>query len=155
MHLDLVKHMIKTSNVEIVFIYAAKQLSVTNILMLHVHHHVSIHSSTPQLWEYSISLFFNLAKITAKKEVKACYSCKNADSCKPEKLTGSEIRTSGVFGAKNLYCYTVCKRKLFYLFHHSNLFLKYNYVLFSRIEIRSKDRCCCRSWWFWIWWNIR
>ncbi|CAF3964432.1 unnamed protein product [Rotaria magnacalcarata] len=46
------------------------------------------------------------AKISAKKEVKACYQCKGAEGCKPEKLDGSEIRTSGAFGGKNLYCYT-------------------------------------------------
>ncbi len=60
-----------------------------------------------------MKIFFNIAKITAKKEVKACYQCKGADACKPDKLSGSEIRTSGAFGAKNLYCYTVCRRKLF------------------------------------------
>ena len=48
-----------------------------------------------------------IAKITTKKEVKACYQCKGQEACKPEKLTGSEIRTSGAFGGKNLYCYTV------------------------------------------------
>ena len=54
-------------------------------------------------WRY----FIHIAKATPKQEVKACYTCKNADSCKPDKLTGSEIRTSGAFGGKNLYCYTV------------------------------------------------
>ncbi|CAF2736557.1 unnamed protein product [Rotaria sp. Silwood2] len=48
-------------------------------------------------------------KITAEKEVKACYQCKGAENCRPEQLDGSEIRTSGAFGAKNLYCYTVFK----------------------------------------------
>lgn len=43
---------------------------------------------------------------TEKKEVKACYQCKGADACRPERLDGSEIRTSGAFGASNLYCYT-------------------------------------------------
>jgi len=46
------------------------------------------------------------SKITPKQAVKACYQCKGAENCKPEKLEGSEIRTSGAFGAKNLYCYT-------------------------------------------------
>ncbi|CAF1284436.1 unnamed protein product [Adineta steineri] len=45
-------------------------------------------------------------KATTKKEVKACYQCKGAENCKPEKLDGSEIRTSGAFGGKNLYCFT-------------------------------------------------
>ncbi|CAF4044472.1 unnamed protein product [Rotaria sp. Silwood2] len=45
-------------------------------------------------------------KITAKKAVKACYQCKGAEACKAEKLEGSEIRTSGAWGGRNLYCYT-------------------------------------------------
>jgi hypothetical protein len=63
-------------------------------------------------------LFCFIAKATPKKEVKACYQCKGADACKPEKLQGSEIRTSGAFGGKNLYCYTVCREKYihFYFF---------------------------------------
>ena len=56
-------------------------------------------------------IIVNLAKVTPKKEVKACYQCKGAEACKPEKLDGAEIRTSGAFGAKNLYCYTVRKKK--------------------------------------------
>ncbi|CAF3710705.1 unnamed protein product [Rotaria sp. Silwood1] len=45
-------------------------------------------------------------KITSKKAVKACYQCKGSEACKAEKLEGSEIRTSGAWGGKNLYCYT-------------------------------------------------
>jgi len=41
-----------------------------------------------------------------KEEVKACYQCKGVENCRPEKLDGTEIRTSAVLGAKNLYCYT-------------------------------------------------
>jgi hypothetical protein len=52
-----------------------------------------------------------LASVTEKQEVKACYQCKGAEACKPERLPGSEIRTSAVLGAKNLYCYTVCRKK--------------------------------------------
>lgn len=55
------------------------------------------------------SFFFYTAKITEKKEVKACYKCKGAENCTPEKLPGSELRTSGAFGGKNLYCYTVSR----------------------------------------------
>jgi hypothetical protein len=44
-HSDLVKHMTKTLNVEIVFIYVAEQRFVTNILKLLVHHQVNIESS--------------------------------------------------------------------------------------------------------------
>ncbi len=51
-----------------------------------------------------------IAKPTPKKEVKACYQCEGAHACRPEKLEGAEIRTSSAFGAKNLYCYTVCKK---------------------------------------------
>jgi hypothetical protein len=43
---------------------------------------------------------------TPKQEVKACYQCKGYEACKADKLPGSEIRTSAVLGAKNLYCYT-------------------------------------------------
>ncbi|CAF0871854.1 unnamed protein product [Adineta steineri] len=43
---------------------------------------------------------------TPRKEVKACYKCKGAEACRPDKLSGTELRTSGIFGAKNLYCYT-------------------------------------------------
>ena len=50
------------------------------------------------------------AQATPKQEVKACYQCKGEDACRPERLSGSEIRTSGAFGAKNLYCFTVCAR---------------------------------------------
>jgi hypothetical protein len=57
---------------------------------------------------FSLSFTF-LAKVTPKNEVKACFQCKNAESCKPEKLDGSEIRTSGAFGGKNLYCFTVSR----------------------------------------------
>ena len=64
-----------------------------------------VHTFIPPL--LSLSLFAKIAKITSKKEVKACYQCKGQEACKPEKLTGSEIRTSGAFGGKNLYCYTV------------------------------------------------
>jgi hypothetical protein len=56
---------------------------------------------------------FVIAKPTAKKEVKACYQCKGAEACKPDKLEGAEIRTSGAFGAKNLYCYTVTRNSSF------------------------------------------
>lgn len=45
-------------------------------------------------------------RVTEKKEVKACYSCKGSDACRPENLKLSDIRTSGAFGASNLYCYT-------------------------------------------------
>ena len=45
--------------------------------------------------------------MTPKKDVKACYECKGVDACRPEQLEGSEIRTSALLGAKNLYCYTV------------------------------------------------
>ncbi|CAF1019519.1 unnamed protein product [Rotaria sp. Silwood1] len=45
-------------------------------------------------------------KITPEREVKACYQCKGEEQCRPQNLEGSEIRTSGAFGAKNLYCYT-------------------------------------------------
>jgi len=62
--------------------------------------------------------------------VKACHTCKGAEACKPEKLDGSKIRTSGAFGGKNLYCYTVCKRKLFCVFHLIVLFVKYYYSFF-------------------------
>ncbi|UJR21676.1 hypothetical protein I4U23_024753 [Adineta vaga] len=55
---------------------------------------------------FGLDIIVNLAKVTPKKEVKACYQCKGAEACKPEKLDGAEIRTSGAFGAKNLYCYT-------------------------------------------------
>lgn len=41
-----------------------------------------------------------------KQEVKACYQCNGPEACRPEKLDGTEIRTSGAFGGKNLYCYT-------------------------------------------------
>ncbi len=68
--------------------------------------------------------------MTPKKEVKACYKCKNAESCKPEKLDGSEIRTSGAFGGKNLYCYTVGERKN--TMRLSVLLLKYYYSSFFR-----------------------
>lgn len=55
------------------------------------------------------NLFFDfLATDTPKQEVKACYQCKGAEACKPERLPGAEVRTSAVLGAKNLYCYTVC-----------------------------------------------
>jgi len=67
--------------------------------------------------------------------VKACHVCKGAEACKPEKLSGSDIRTSGAFGGKNLYCYTVCKRKLFYVFHLPVLFLQYYCSLFCCLEI--------------------
>jgi hypothetical protein len=52
-----------------------------------------------------------IAKPAPKTEVKACYQCEGAYACRPENLKGSEIRTSAAFGAKNLYCYTVCKKK--------------------------------------------
>ncbi|CAF2647316.1 unnamed protein product [Rotaria sp. Silwood2] len=45
-------------------------------------------------------------KVTPKQEVKACYQCKGFDACRPERLEKTEIRTSAIFGAKNLYCYT-------------------------------------------------
>ena len=48
-----------------------------------------------------------VAQATPNNEVKACYECKGADACRPERLGGSEIRSSSVFGAKNLYCYMV------------------------------------------------
>ncbi|CAF1329825.1 unnamed protein product [Didymodactylos carnosus] len=47
-----------------------------------------------------------IEKVTGKTEVKACYKCKGADNCDPNKLKGQEIRTSGAFGGKNLYCYS-------------------------------------------------
>lgn len=57
------------------------------------------------------SIFSGLiAKEEPKQEVKACYQCKGAENCSPDKLDGSEIRTSSALGAKNLYCYTVCKK---------------------------------------------
>ncbi|CAF1414980.1 unnamed protein product, partial [Adineta steineri] len=43
---------------------------------------------------------------TPRKEVKACYKCKGAEACRPDKLSGTELRTSSIFGANNLYCYT-------------------------------------------------
>jgi len=46
-----------------------------------------------------------------KQEVKACYECKGVDACRPERLSGTEIRTSSVLGAKNLYCYTKFDQK--------------------------------------------
>ncbi|CAF1131904.1 unnamed protein product, partial [Didymodactylos carnosus] len=46
------------------------------------------------------------SKVTQEKEVKACYQCKGADACEPDRLEGAQIRTSAVLGAKNLYCYT-------------------------------------------------
>lgn len=45
--------------------------------------------------------------MTPKEAVKACYECKDIETCRPERLQGSEIRTSSLLGAKNLYCYTV------------------------------------------------
>ena len=48
-----------------------------------------------------------IAEATQKKDVKACYECKGAEACRPERLQGTEIRTSAILGAKNLYCYTV------------------------------------------------
>ena len=45
-------------------------------------------------------------KSTPKQDVKACYECNGVEACRPERLAGSEIRTSSLFGAKNLYCYT-------------------------------------------------
>ncbi len=43
-HMDLVKLLIKTSNVEIDIIYVAEQACVTSILLHLVHHHVNIYS---------------------------------------------------------------------------------------------------------------
>jgi len=45
--------------------------------------------------------------VPEKKDVKACYECTGLDACRPERLHGGSIRTSAVFGAGNLYCYTV------------------------------------------------
>lgn len=60
--------------------------------------------------------FFSLADSTPKQEVKACFQCKGADACRPESLSGTEIRTSAVLGASNLYCYTVGKAmRMFFL----------------------------------------
>ena len=106
--LDLAKPMTKTSNAVIVFMSAALQLSATNIIKRRVHHHVNRVFDILLLYV----VFFFAAKVTPKQEVKACYKCKGAENCKPEKLDGSEIRTSGAFGGKNLYCYTVSIWKL-------------------------------------------
>lgn len=106
--LDLVKPMIRTSNVEIVFIYAAELHCATSKVMLHARHQVNIETIVVKNFSNNSNLFINVATITRKAEVKACHTCKGAEACKPEKLTNSEIRTSGAFGGKNLYCYTVC-----------------------------------------------
>ena len=62
-------------------------------------------------------LFHFLAKATPKQEVKACYECKGVDACRSGRLSGSSIRTSAVFGAKNLYCYTVSGKNIHFFFH--------------------------------------
>jgi hypothetical protein len=63
-----------------------------------------------------------VAEPTPKKEVKACFQCKGADACQPDKLDGSEIRTSGAFGGSNLYCYTVRQRQCLFS-HHLSMFI--------------------------------
>lgn len=98
------KPSIRTSNAATVFTSVAERPSATNTRRRHAHHHVIIWSV--QKFAY-LSLLFIVAEITEKKEVKACFQCKGADACRPERLDGSEIRTSGAFGASNLYCYTV------------------------------------------------
>ncbi|CAF0856578.1 unnamed protein product, partial [Didymodactylos carnosus] len=45
-------------------------------------------------------------KKAAEQEVKVCYQCKGAQNCKPENLHKQELKTSGAFGGKNLYCYS-------------------------------------------------
>ncbi|CAF0803100.1 unnamed protein product [Adineta ricciae] len=47
-----------------------------------------------------------LPNATQKKEVKACYECNGAEACRPQRLGSAEVRTSSIFGASNLYCYT-------------------------------------------------
>ena len=55
-------------------------------------------------------MFVFLADVGPKQEVKACYECKGVEACRPERLSGAEIRTSAVLGASNLYCYTVSEK---------------------------------------------
>ena len=98
------KPSIRTSNAAIVFTSVAERPSATNTRRHHAHHHVIIWSAHRFA---SLSFLFIIAEITEKKEVKACYQCKGADACRPERLDGSEIRTSSLLGASNLYCYTV------------------------------------------------
>jgi hypothetical protein len=65
------------------------------------------------------------ANATPKEEVKACYQCKGAEACQPSNLAGAEIRTSAVLGAKNLYCFTVCREKRCFLSEVNSHYLFY------------------------------
>lgn len=117
----------------------------TKIPNHHVHHHVSIDQC---IWSIRKTTIEFVAKATPKQEVKACYECKGVEACRPRRLSESSIRTSAVFGASNLYCYTVKIRKppyLLWIFFISDEFL----------EIRREIRRGYRTWWFWIWWINR
>ena len=151
--MDLVKHLTKISNVEIVFMYVAEQLFAINTRYHLVHQHVSIYLILSVFSKRKEFRFLFIAKATPKQEVKACHQCNGADACKPEKLQGSEIRTSAALGASNLYCYTVCRKNYTFLYLLSLLLLNFNGYLFVLYlsEIRSKNRCCCCSWWFRVW----
>lgn len=118
----LAKLMIRISSVEIVFILAVEKLSVINIQKLHAHRQVNIRSYGMFFRFLYSKMNSYLENITSKKAVKACFVCKGAENCKPEKLDGSEIRTSGAFGGKNLYCYTVWSWKRNLSFCLNNLF---------------------------------
>ena len=110
----------RTSNVVIVIMYVAEQTCATNKILLLVHPNVTNSSRTIE--EKQRCLLF-LADQGPKQEVKACYQCKGAENCRPERLSAAEIRTSAVLGASNLYCFTVCPS--FQLDNINDLFLVY------------------------------
>ena len=133
-----VKRSTRTSSAETVIIPAADRLSATSTRRHLAHRLVSTHA-VERKDEQRSALSCDSAQTTPKQEVKACHQCKGEEACRPERLSGSEIRTSGAFGAKNLYCFTVCARV--------PLTVR-TLLVFACLEIRSQDRRRCCPWWF-------